>query len=112
VVGLAANLRREVGPHGVGVTVLCPGVIRTPLFTRRPTGARSQANEVHPDAETHEFYEDRVENAPGPDVVAEAALRAVLDDQLFVLTGSDIGGLVVQRLRALTAALPQRAANQ
>ena len=32
VVGLAAALRGELAPHGVGVSVLCPGLINTRIF--------------------------------------------------------------------------------
>lgn len=32
VVGLAESLRAEMGPHGIGVSTLCPGVVRTKLI--------------------------------------------------------------------------------
>jgi NAD(P)-dependent dehydrogenase (short-subunit alcohol dehydrogenase family) len=32
VVGLTETLREELAPHGVGVSVLCPGMIGTPLM--------------------------------------------------------------------------------
>jgi short-subunit dehydrogenase len=32
VVGLSRALRLEGEPHGVGVSVLCPGVVRTPIL--------------------------------------------------------------------------------
>jgi short-subunit dehydrogenase len=41
VVGLAASMRRELDEHGVGVSVLCPGLIRTRIFEserNRPAG--------------------------------------------------------------------------
>jgi NADP-dependent 3-hydroxy acid dehydrogenase YdfG len=37
VVGLSQSLRNEAGEHGVGVSVICPGPVATPLLT---TGGR------------------------------------------------------------------------
>lgn len=109
VVGLAANLHDELAPLGVGVSVLCPGVIRTALFRGHARRPRRLEGETHPDRETRALYDRLVAAAPGPDVVAEAALRAVLEERLFVLTGPEVGGLVMQRLRAVRDALPARA---
>ena len=36
VVGLALGLRPEAALHGVGVSVLCPGAVETPILDRRP----------------------------------------------------------------------------
>jgi NAD(P)-dependent dehydrogenase (short-subunit alcohol dehydrogenase family) len=107
-VGLAANLREELAPHGVGVSVLCPGVIRTPLFESSSTHPRHV--EAHPDADTLELYKQLVDEAPAPEVVARAAADAVLANELFVMTGPEVGGLVMQRQRAIRSALPPRPA--
>jgi NAD(P)-dependent dehydrogenase (short-subunit alcohol dehydrogenase family) len=108
VVGLAANLHDELTPLGVGVSVLCPGVIRTPLFRGHARRPDALAGETHPDEQTLALYDRLVAEAPGPEVVAEAAVRAVLEERLFVLTGPEVGGLVTKRLRAVREALPPR----
>jgi short-subunit dehydrogenase len=42
IVGLAASLRPEAARHGVGVTVVCPGPVETPLLdTAGPTPGMS-----------------------------------------------------------------------
>lgn len=38
VVGLALGLRPEAALHGVGVSVLCPGAVETPILDRTPAG--------------------------------------------------------------------------
>src|SRR5258708_8688234 len=37
VVALSEGLRRELAPRGIGVSVLCPGVIRTQIMNSRRT---------------------------------------------------------------------------
>ena len=34
VIGLSESLREELAPHRIGVTAVCPGVIRTPMAQR------------------------------------------------------------------------------
>ena len=90
----------------MGVSVLCPGVIRTALFRGHAQRPEDLDGETHPDAATLALYDRLVAEAPGPEVVADAAVRAVLEDRLFVLTGPEVGGLVMKRLRAVRDALP------
>jgi NAD(P)-dependent dehydrogenase (short-subunit alcohol dehydrogenase family) len=40
VVGMSEVLRAEMAPHGVGVSVLCPGMVRTNLATNTPAASR------------------------------------------------------------------------
>ncbi len=39
VVGLSQALRPEAARHGIGVTVLCPGMVETPILDQPPTDA-------------------------------------------------------------------------
>jgi NAD(P)-dependent dehydrogenase (short-subunit alcohol dehydrogenase family) len=75
VVGLSEALRAELAPRGVGVSVVCPGFINTPIVQRmRMRGA------AYPEAErerVQRFYEKRNYS---PDRVATAILRAVHDN--------------------------------
>jgi NAD(P)-dependent dehydrogenase (short-subunit alcohol dehydrogenase family) len=49
VVGLSRSLRAEAATHGVRVTVVCPGVIETPLLDRRaPNGLAAVASTPDP----------------------------------------------------------------
>jgi len=34
VVGLSEAARYDLAPHGIGVTAICPGIVRTPIFSR------------------------------------------------------------------------------
>jgi NAD(P)-dependent dehydrogenase (short-subunit alcohol dehydrogenase family) len=72
VIGLSEGLRAELAPLGVGVSVVCPGFINTPI-----TSNMRLRGETYPESEranVKRFYEKR--NYP-PERVASAVLRAV-----------------------------------
>jgi len=75
VVGLSEGLRAELAPLGVGVSVVCPGFINTPIVaTMRMRG------DAYPESEranVQRFYEKRNYS---PERVAAAVLRAARDN--------------------------------
>jgi len=72
VIGLSEGLRAELAPLGVGVSVVCPGFINTPIISKaRMRGAAYPESER---ANVQRFYERR--NYP-PERVASEVLRAV-----------------------------------
>ncbi len=71
VIGLSEALRAELAPRGVGVSVVCPGLINTSIVrTMRMRGARYPESER---ANVQSWYERR---NYGPERVAVAILRA------------------------------------
>jgi len=107
VVGLAATLRDELAPSGVGVSVLCPGVIRTRIFEserNRPGGSDSDTHAG--DWAGREVFLQAMAGAPGPELAADAVLDAVVADRLFVLPSPEVNGLIAQRLDEVRAAMP------
>lgn len=72
VFGLSESLRGELAPHGIGVSTICPGLVRTNIIaTTRFRG------EVDPEARRErvdKLYRDR---DYGPDRVARAIVAAV-----------------------------------
>ncbi|HKO50749.1 MAG TPA: SDR family NAD(P)-dependent oxidoreductase [Polyangiaceae bacterium] len=72
VIGLSEGLRAELAPLGVGVSVLCPGFIDTPIIAHmRMRGAAYPESER---ANVQRFYQKR---NYGPERVAAQVLRAV-----------------------------------
>jgi NAD(P)-dependent dehydrogenase (short-subunit alcohol dehydrogenase family) len=72
VIGLSEGLRAELAPLGVGVSVVCPGFVNTPIVAHmRMRGAAYPESER---ANVQRFYEQR---NYGPERVANAVLRAV-----------------------------------
>ncbi len=72
VIGLSEGLRAELAPLGVGVSVVCPGFVNTPIVANMRM--RGPAYPESERANVQRFYEKR--NYP-PTRVASAVLRAV-----------------------------------
>lgn len=81
VVALSKALRLEAERHGVQVSVLCPGAIRTPILTGGKYG-RMTATGLSKD-EILKFWE--ASRPIAPEKFAEQALRAVLRGNLIIV---------------------------
>lgn len=93
VVALTETLHIELAPHGVGVSVLCPGMIQTNLgFTTAKLNDMKNAPGPMP------------ESAMSPAEVAEHTLRGIEDNALFILTHKDRWASVEQRMLVLKQA--------
>jgi NAD(P)-dependent dehydrogenase (short-subunit alcohol dehydrogenase family) len=101
VVGLAAALRSELAASGVGVSVLCPGMINTRIFEserNRPAGMEdpSKDNPIS----TH-YRELLATSGAPPEDVADVVYQAVLDNQFFVFPTSDLDEMIESRIAAI-----------
>ena len=79
VVGFSEALREELGPLGVGVTTICPGVIDTPIV--KSAQARGAYADPASRARMEAIYTRR---AYGPAKVASAILDGVVHDRGLV----------------------------
>lgn len=77
VVGYSLQLRWELASRGVGVTVLCPGTVRTAITTREGVGFKPD------DAKR------MIEGAPAPEGLARKAVRAIGRNRALVYFGPD-----------------------
>jgi NAD(P)-dependent dehydrogenase (short-subunit alcohol dehydrogenase family) len=84
VVGLSTSLRIEAAAAGVRVSVLCPGVIRTPILERG--GKYGKVLQPLPSEFMRQNFE-RMRPMP-PDRFAAAALRAVARNQAIIVIPS------------------------
>jgi NAD(P)-dependent dehydrogenase (short-subunit alcohol dehydrogenase family) len=88
VIGLSEGLRAELAPLGVGVSVVCPGFINTPIIANmRMRGAAYPESER---ANVQRFYERR---NYGPERVASAVLRAVRGNPALLPVTPEAWGL-------------------
>jgi NADP-dependent 3-hydroxy acid dehydrogenase YdfG len=81
VVAISKSLRIEAERHGVRVSVLCPGVIRTPILTGGQYGRTEKAGVS--DEEVLKLWEQLRPMAP--EKFAERSLRAVLRGDAIIV---------------------------
>jgi NAD(P)-dependent dehydrogenase (short-subunit alcohol dehydrogenase family) len=77
VVGLSLQLRWELAASGVGVTVLCPGVVKTGIAQAKGVGLE------------HLDLEKAVARSPGPTGLAQKTVRAIRKNRPMVRYGAD-----------------------
>jgi NAD(P)-dependent dehydrogenase (short-subunit alcohol dehydrogenase family) len=115
VVAVSETLRAELDMMGlpIGVTVACPGYVRTPLtegmFTQFLAGDDAQLAERLPAVLSVEQVRARLEDGMAtmmePDVATERILAAVEADRLYALTHGDVEDGVRRRAEGILAAL-------
>lgn len=108
VVGLSESLRhqRELARSGIGVSVVCPGFVRTRIMRnskRIRDGVPGAPDEREMDSDADGVFE---RYALPPDVAGECVLRAVQDDVLYVPTDRMMIPAIERRTRALLDAMP------
>jgi NAD(P)-dependent dehydrogenase (short-subunit alcohol dehydrogenase family) len=82
VVGLSETLVKDLAPHGIGVSVLCPLGVATRIRNSertRPAALRNDGTRAAPPVALDG-------TTLAPDVVAEMVLSAILENRLYVIT--------------------------
>ena len=89
--GLARILRAELNGSGIGVTVICPGIVRTNL-ARSAFKARPEA--LAGDEVLAEAMQSVLAQGMEPDYIGERAIQAIEADEFYVLTHADWAPIV------------------
>lgn len=103
VVGMSESLRQQQSllQAGIGVSVLCPGPVRTDVLQDLPEQAESL--DQHKLELGRRFLQ---EHGVDPDVVGEQVVAAVREDRLHVQTDRSMEGLLAERAGLLIESLP------
>ncbi len=127
VVGISETIRQELAPQGIGVSVLCPGIVATGIGNSarnrppelaadsRPAPATapppvSDANAA-PAAAADAPPLDSVFNRPlDPALVGEMVLDAIRNDDAYIFTHPELRGTVEARFSGIDAAFARWAA--
>ena len=98
VVGISETMLADLGPHHIGVSVLCPGVVNTNIFDsdrNRPEDlAGTDASQLLVSGLPAEEQADRLEElragALDPAVVGDMVLHAIREDEFYIFTHPEL----------------------
>jgi NAD(P)-dependent dehydrogenase (short-subunit alcohol dehydrogenase family) len=108
VVGLAAALRSELAGFGVGVSVLCPGLIDTKIFESERNRPGGMADPSQDNPVSKQLRDLIATQGVSPDRVADVVHQAVLDNQFIVFPTSDLDELIKSRIAAIQQGMQWR----
>lgn len=114
VVGLSETMRPDLAGRGIGISVLCPGVVNTNIFDsgrNRPTALAAERDTASmvlrsdgTDAEQAARLAELLANALDPAVVGDMVLHAIQNDELYVFTHPELRQATDQRFAEMTGA--------
>ncbi len=117
VVGMSEGLAAQLRPLGIGVSVLCPGFVRTRIAESGRNRPERYGTTQTPDpgspagmllARISEFLQSGLD----PSDVAARVLAAIRDNELYVFTHPQMRVEVEDRFAAILAALDKAEAGQ
>jgi NAD(P)-dependent dehydrogenase (short-subunit alcohol dehydrogenase family) len=91
VVGMSEALQQEMQPFGVGVSVLCPGLVRTRLAQTTVAAGLDRSN----------MSPTTFETGLDPRRVAQLALAAIRENRFYVMTHGELRSEIAARNQAL-----------
>jgi NAD(P)-dependent dehydrogenase (short-subunit alcohol dehydrogenase family) len=109
VVALSEGLRQQLAAHGIGVSVLCPGFIRTDIMSStrnvpaRLAGAVEQQATDGPLAAFVELATQRIASGIDPLYVGELVREAIEGDWPYIFTDTEFEPLFDTRVAAIKA---------
>ena len=110
VVGMSEGLATQLKPLGIGVSVLCPGFVRTGIGEsgrNRPEryGTTQTPDPESPAGQLLAHIAERLQSGLDPSEVAARVLAAIREDELYVFTHPEMRTEVAERFAAILAAM-------
>ena len=116
VVGISETMRVDLAPLDIGVSVLCPGVVNTNIFTserNRPeslpgdskiTLSGGNPDEVATDADREERMRLIREGALDPAIVGDMVLHAIRENEFYIFTHPEFKAISDARVEDMAGA--------
>lgn len=105
LVGMSEALEQDLRPHGIGVSVLCPGFVKTAL----PNAARNRPERFGGPTEVDRTADSSLSAGAAagmePDEYGKLILAAIENDEFYILTDSRERELIQARADRLMAAI-------
>jgi NAD(P)-dependent dehydrogenase (short-subunit alcohol dehydrogenase family) len=116
VVAMSEGLAMQLRPLGIGVTVICPGFVRTRISDSRRNrperyGPTQSPDPASPAAALAAKIAELVQSGIDPSAVAARALTAIREDELYVFTHPQMRAELEERFAAIRAAMGEAAAR-
>lgn len=107
--GLSESLRLDLEPHGIGVSVLCPGAVNTNIHEAVLTRPKHLATTGYYGADQQVMQRLKAVIEPGldPVVLGEKVLAAVLSNDLYVIPYAEFRDPLIELHHRVLAALPE-----
>ena len=112
VVGMSEALRADLEPHGIGVSVLCPGFVKTRIHEadrNLPDGHTVGSDGMD---ESTGLTAVMVENGIGVDRIGDAVLEGVQNNALYIFTHPELKDAVGARFDQVLDALGDGPVNE
>jgi short-subunit dehydrogenase len=110
VVTMSEGLATELKPHGIGVTVLCPGFVRTRISEsgrnrQERYGPARTPDPASPAGALAALLAELARSGLDPADVAARVLAAIRADELYVFTHPEMRAEAERRFAAILAAM-------
>ncbi|MBX3488279.1 SDR family NAD(P)-dependent oxidoreductase [Parvibaculum sp.] len=110
VVGMSEGWHAQLAPENIGVSVLCPGFVRTRIYeSSRARQERFGPPPDERDAERAASTRDLVLSGLDPDRVGARVVEAIQAGELYIFTHPDMAPLFAERARNIEAAFAHAA---
>jgi NAD(P)-dependent dehydrogenase (short-subunit alcohol dehydrogenase family) len=112
VVGMSEGLAMEVKPFGIGVSILCPGLVRTNILdsARNRPQRYGPATPIDTTNPHYAWFAEWVRSGMEPADVARRVLAAIRDDELYIFTHPEGRSVIEERFRAILTAFDRAVA--
>ena len=107
VVALSECLYRDLRPHGIGVSVLCPMRVETNIGTSERNRPAVLGGGAMPAAPAEDEPREMVGRVLPVDLVAEKVVRAVKQGQLYIHTHEEARGFIRRRFERIDRAFDE-----
>jgi len=112
VVNMSEGLALQLEPLGIGVSVLCPGYVRTRISESARNRADRYGPAPVPRGTLTAMIAQRIQAGLDPAIVARHVLDAVRDNQLYIFTHPEMRDEMDQRFAAIEAAMDRAASRR
>lgn len=100
VVAMSEGWAGQLAPENIGVSVLCPGFVRTRIFESSRT-RQAKFGEAAPAGDEPSAGAKLVQAGIDPDIVGACVVEAVRDNDLYIFTHPDMQPAVEQRFERI-----------